>query len=187
MRILTVPKLEAQDPETGELNVIVETPRGSANKYTYKPELDVFELSKTLPCGYAFPHDFGFIPATLGEDGDPLDVLVLMEEPAYPGVLVKARLIGAIEARQTEDGKTTRNDRLIAVSSVSKAYADVNKLNDLYETAVSAIEDFFISYNEAAGKTFKVTGHADSEDALRLVKSGCERFKQGPQGEKDND
>src|SRR5438105_4689006 len=87
------------------INAVVETPRGSRNKYTYKPEDDSFVLSKVLPSGTAFPMDFGFIPRSMGEDGDPLDVLVVSDFPCYPGAVVECRLLGVIEAEQKENGK----------------------------------------------------------------------------------
>ena len=90
----------------GLVNVIIETPRGSQNKFDFDPKLGVFTLSKTLPMGTVFPFDFGFIPQTLGQDGDPLDVLVIMDEPAYPGCLIHTRLLGVLEA-----GRKTRREK----------------------------------------------------------------------------
>ena len=95
-------RLPARDAETKEWNVVIETPKGHRTKYKYRGRRGRLHLSGVLPAGAVFPFDFGFIPATLGEDGDPLDVLVLMDEPAFPGCLVPARLIGVIEADQTE-------------------------------------------------------------------------------------
>src|SRR5262249_28833901 len=113
-------------------NVIVETAKGNRNKYKYDPELDLFKLGAPLPSGAVFPFDFGFLPGTLGEDGDPLDVLLLMEEPAFLGCLVEARLIGVIEAMQKEKGqKAERNDRLIAVPVEAENYDDIRTLSDL--------------------------------------------------------
>src|SRR5919199_1807176 len=103
-----------------ELNVIIETPKGSRNKFDYDEELGLFKLGGVLPAGASFPFDFGFLPATRGGDGDPLDVLVLMDEPAFAGCLVTVRLLGVIEAEQTEGDATTRNDRLIAVAATSR-------------------------------------------------------------------
>ncbi len=95
----------------GELwNVVIETPKGSRNKFDYDPELGLFRLGGVLPLGAVFPFDFGFVPSTLGGDGDPLDVLTLMDEPAFTGCLVTVRLLGVIEAEQSEGGETTRND-----------------------------------------------------------------------------
>src|ERR671916_2281366 len=107
-------KLRPFDDETGNLLVIVDTPKGSRNKFAWDEERELFELGGVLPAGAVFPYDFGFIPNTRGEDGDALDVLVLMDEPAFTGCLVVSRLLGVIEAEQTEtDGRVERNDRLI--------------------------------------------------------------------------
>src|SRR4051812_26330841 len=84
--------------EEGEIHAIVETPRGSRNKYSYDTDHHIIKYDKALPAGAVFPHDFGFVPSTLGEDGDPVDVMLLMADATHPGVLVLARLIGAIEA-----------------------------------------------------------------------------------------
>src|SRR5437764_14318801 len=100
--------------DDGDLNVIVETPMGSRNKYAYEPDLGLFQLRKALPQGMVFPFDFGFIPSTQGGDGDPLDVLLLTEEAAYPGCLIRARLLGVIEAEQKGKDKAEKNDRLVA-------------------------------------------------------------------------
>ena len=108
-------QLPARQPDSDLLNVVVETPKGCRNKYKYDEGHGLWRLSKVLPLGASFPFDFGFIPSTRGEDGDPLDVLVLLDEPAFPGCVVPARLIGILEAEQTQGGKTIRNDRLVAV------------------------------------------------------------------------
>src|SRR4051812_16117569 len=109
--------LETYDAERETLNVIIETPRGGRTKFAYDPDREVFVAKRVLPQGMSFPFDFGFIPSTLGEDDDPLDVLVLMEEPVPVGALVPARLVGVIEATQTErDGETLENPRLIAIA-----------------------------------------------------------------------
>ena len=155
------------------VNAIIETPKGSRNKFTYDEAVGVFALKKVLPAGAVFPFDFGFVPNTKGGDGDPLDVLILMDEPAFPGCLVEARLIGVIEAEQTErDGETTRNDRLVAVAEVSHTHAEVRSIHQLSDTLVEEIEHFFLSYNELAGKEFKVLGRFAAERARGLVEEG---------------
>src|SRR5690348_1777047 len=106
--------LPAFDETTELVHVVIETPKGCRNKYAWDPEMRIFKLKKTLPVGDRFPFDFGFIPSTEGDDGDPLDVLLLLDEPAFAGCLVKARLVGIIEAKQTEEGKSIRNDRMVA-------------------------------------------------------------------------
>src|ERR1041384_7278588 len=107
------------NPKKRECKIIIETPKGRRNKFDYDPEFEAFTLGGLLPEGLAFPYDFGFVPSTLGDDGDPLDVLVLMDEPAHVGCLVDIRLIGVIEAEQIEDGTATQNDRLIGVATHS--------------------------------------------------------------------
>jgi inorganic pyrophosphatase len=165
-----VTKLPPFDKKTGQLNVIIETPRGCRNKYSYDEKRKFFKLGSVLTAGAVFPFDFGFIPSTIGEDGDPLDVLVLMDEPAFPGCFVASRLLGVIEAKQTEDGKTERNDRLIAVSANAETHRDVKSLGDLETKLVDEIEHFFVSYNVAKGKKFKPTGRFGPKRAAKLIK-----------------
>ncbi|HZS47567.1 MAG TPA: inorganic diphosphatase [Blastocatellia bacterium] len=177
-----VSTLPAFDPETGDLNVIVDTPKGNRNKFKYDEGLGLFKLSGVLAAGTVFPFDFGFVPSTLGEDGDNLDVLMLMDEPAFVGCLVNARLIGVIEAQQTEGGKTERNDRLIAIASHSHNHKDVKTLGDINVNLLTEIEHFFISYNEVRGKKFKPEGRYGPEKAERLVKQGEKYFRQNQEG-----
>jgi inorganic pyrophosphatase len=161
-----------------ELNVVIETPKGSRNKYNYDEKLRLFKLGGVLPSGAVFPFDFGFVPSTLGGDGDPLDVLVLMDEPAFAGCLVRARPVGVIEAEQTErDGETERNDRLIAVAAKSRLHGNVRTLEDLGSGLPEEIEHFFVSYNQAKGKEFRPLGRFGPERALKLVEQGVRRFK----------
>lgn len=161
-----------------EINVIIETPKGSRNKFDYDEGLGLFKLGGVLPAGASFPFDFGFIPSTLGGDGDPLDVLVLMDEPAFTGCLVVTRLIGVIEAEQTErDGRTTRNDRLIGVASDARAHNDVRSLAELNENLLDEVEHFFVSYNVIKGKEFRPRGRFGPEHALRIIEDGMKSFR----------
>lgn len=167
--------LPAFDPDEGTLNAVVDTTRGSRNKFEYDMRLGLFRLGGVLPAGASFPYDFGFVPSTVGEDGDPLDVLVLMDEPAFVGCLVPARLIGVVEAEQTEEGKTRRNDRLIAVAANSRSHEELASLGDVPANTVHEIEHFFVSYNAAKGRTFRVLGRGDAARARSLVRSGERR------------
>jgi inorganic pyrophosphatase len=176
-----VAELGASDAETGALNVIIETPKGSRNKFKYDEKLGLFKLSGVLPAGAVFPFDFGYIPATLGGDGDPLDVLVLMDEPAFAGCLVPARLIGVIEAEQTEDGKTERNDRLIAVATDSHDHHEIESLDQISPNLVQEIEHFFVSYNTIKGKQFAPRGRFGPERAQKLVSAGQAQAKRKAQ------
>jgi len=157
--------------------VVIETPKGSPNKLVFEPHYGTFVLKGVLPAGAVFPFDFGFVPSTLAEDGDPLDVLVLMDAPVFPGCIVPSRLIGVIEAEQTEDGTTTRNDRLLAVAETSATHRSIRHLSDLSRDLVAQIEHFFTSYNEVKGKRFKVRRHSDKTRAIALVKIAITRRK----------
>lgn len=167
--------LDAFDDE-GNVNAIIDTPKGSRNKFKYDEKSGLFKLGGALPLGAVFPFDFGYIPSTKGADGDPLDVLVLMDEPAFAGCLVAAKLIGVIEAEQTEDEETTRNDRLIAVAADSRNHSHVRFLGDLNSNMVHEIERFFIAYNETKGKRFEVLGRFGPERAEKLIASANRKF-----------
>ena len=154
------------------VDIVIETPKGCRNKYAFDPGLKMFRLRKILPVGAVFPFDFGFIPGTKGEDGDPLDILVIMDEPAYPGCVIECRVIGALKAKQTErDKKKEENDRLIAVSTVSTSYSEVRSLEDINKNILEQIEHFFISYNEQAGKKFEPKGWAEPKEAMQIIEN----------------
>jgi inorganic pyrophosphatase len=168
------------DPFTNDddLRVVIETPRGSRNKYSYDPECDCMQLSTVLPEGMVFPYDFGFIPGTLGQDGDPLDVLILMDEPVVPGCVVRTRLIGAIEAEQKEKGEGwTRNDRLIAVATHAQTHDGAKKLSDLRPHLITEIKEFFVTYNKLRDRKFKPKHEASPEEARKLIEVGMKSFK----------
>jgi inorganic pyrophosphatase len=125
-----------------ECRAIIETPKGRRNKFKYDPESCLFTLSRVLPEGFTFPFDFGFIPSTLAEDGDALDAVVLMDEPAHVGCLLTVRLIGAILVEQTENGKKTQNHRLVSVPLKTFDYRDVHTLDDLNGPLVEQLTEF---------------------------------------------
>ena len=156
--------------ENGLIDFVVETPKGKRNKFKFDEESGDFRLCKVLPAGASFPYDFGFIPGTRGEDGDPLDVLILMDESAFPGCIVEGRLVGVIEAEQEDNGELIRNDRLVAVASEAHDYRDINTLSDINDQLLKELEHFFQSYNEAQGKTFKLLANRGPKRAARLVK-----------------
>ena len=167
------------------MNAIIETPKGSRNKFSYDRERGLFKLGGVLAAGAYFPFDFGFVPSTLGGDGDPVDVLVLMDEPAFPGCLVPSRLLGVIEAEQTEeDGETSRNDRLIAIAAGSRTHREVNSLARLNEVLVREIEHFFVSYNAVKGKEFRPLGRFGPARARRLVEEAAARYLQNERSNK---
>ena len=170
-------KLKPFDRKSGDLNVVIDTPKGCRNKYAFDFEINAYELKTVLPHGAVFPFDFGSIPGTVAADGDPLDVLVLMDEPAFVGCLVKARLLGVIEAEQTENGKTERNDRLISVAAESHTHASLKSLRKMDSTLIREIEHFFVSYNEVRGKKFQPKGREGPATAKRLIEKQTKRRK----------
>lgn len=153
------------------INSVIECPKGTGHKYNYVPELNCFKLTKILPAGLVFPFDFGFIPDTKGEDGDPLDIIVISEIKTFPGCCMDCRIIGAIKADQTEeDGKTVRNDRYLGIPVVSQMFKDIQSIDDLPQGTMTEIEKFFENYNEQAGKLFEPLGRLDAEEAYALIK-----------------
>ncbi len=170
MKLLT--QIPAFDPD-GNLNVVVETPKGSHNKYSYDEEYGVFRFKAVMPEGNLFPYDFGFVPSTLGEDGDPLDVLVLLDVALPVGCLLSARPLGVIEAEQRErDGRTARNDRLLAVATKARTHAHVRRLEDLRPGLLDEIEAFFGHYDALSGRGFTPVGRGGPERARELVEAG---------------
>ncbi len=162
--------LKPFDKEKEFIHVVIETPRGSRNKYKFEPKLGSMKLNKVLPAGMEFPYDFGFIPGTRAEDEDPIDVLLLMDEQVFPGCVVESRLIGVIEGEQQEDGETTRNDRLVAVAKESHTHSDLTQITDINRTLLDELGQFFVNYHRLSGSTFKVLGIKGPKEASRCLK-----------------
>jgi inorganic pyrophosphatase len=164
------------DPLNGDkkglLRVVIETPKGSRNKFAYNPVERVFELRKTLPAGMAFPYDFGFVPCTKADDGDPIDVLVLMDEPAFSGCVLLCRPIGVIEGEQTGSKKTNRNDRIVAIQQDAHSWAEINNVDELGKHFQEELEQFFVNYHRLLGKRYRFLAMKGPEHARKLVKAG---------------
>lgn len=158
-----------------DINAIVETPKGSRNKYAYDENTDTFKLKKPLPAGMVFPFDFGFLPSTIAGDGDPLDVLVLTDAPTFPGCLVECRVLGVIKVEQEEEGKKVRNDRVIAVHKNTRLYSSANNINNLPEGLVHEIVHFFASYNNVSEDVFTALGNEGPETAIKLIRDAIKK------------
>jgi inorganic pyrophosphatase len=156
---------------------IIETPKGSRNKFDYDSESNLFMLGGLLPEGMMFPFDFGFIPSTLGDDGDPIDIMVLMDAPAHVGCIMEVRLIGIIDAEQTEKGKTKTNSRLLGVAVHSYNHEGLATIDDVSKTLLSQVEEFFVSYNRQRGKKFRITGTGGPKRALKALQAGIKAHK----------
>ncbi len=150
--------------------VTIETPKGRGSKFDFEPATGQIKLTKVMPAGLVFPFDFGFIHGTKGEDGDPLDVIVISEVETFPGCKIDCRIIGVLKGRQTErDGTITRNDRFVAVPAVSRHYEAIKNLNQLPKEIIIQLEEFFRNYNEQAGKHFEFFGRLQAKQANSLL------------------
>lgn len=165
------------DKAKSMLQVVIETPKGCRNKYSFNQDTEMFELKKVLPEGMTFPYDFGFVPSTIADDGDPVDVLVLMDEPAFTGCILKARLIGVIEGNQISKKGKERNDRLIAIQEGSHSFARARSLSDLGKQFIRELSDFFTNYHELWKEKFEVRGVKESDRAMKLVVRGERALK----------
>jgi inorganic pyrophosphatase len=161
------------DAKAASCRAVVETPKGNRGKLDYDPKSGLFRLKTLLPDGMSFPLDFGFIPATLCDDGDPLDVMVLADEANLPGTLLDVRLIGVIEAEEVEHGKTERNDRLVAAAAVSHLYAGVREIAELDSGFVDNLIQFWTNKDRLEGKVFRSLGVKGPKEAVALVKKSA--------------
>jgi inorganic pyrophosphatase len=157
---------------------VIETPAGGRVKYSWDPEAGAYRAGRILPLGMVFPFDFGFIPGTKADDGDPLDVLVLADAPLAVGVLVECRVLGAYKVRMSKHAggsKVVRNDRMIAVPTKTLRGAQWHSLRDLGRPLVDEIEEFFETYVERQGRTFELVGTIGPDRAHALIRSAQQR------------
>ena len=152
-----------------KVQVVIETPKGSRNKYAFDPQQKIFQLKKVLPAGMFFPYDFGFVPSTKAEDGDPLDVLVLMDEPAFPGCLLQCRPVGVIEGQQGKKKDKERNDRVVAIEQQNHTFAHVRHIRDLGKKFVLELEEFFVNYHQLTGKKYRILDVKGPAEAWRRI------------------
>jgi inorganic pyrophosphatase len=152
------------------VTVVIETPRHSIGKYNYDEGRQCYRLKKILPLGMVFPYDFGMIKETRGEDGDPLDAMVITECNTYPGVEMTCRVIGALLATQTQPGKETiRNDRFFFIPEDSFMYEHIKDMKDFSRKHNQQLEDFFINYNKAENKKFDPLKLINAAQAEKLL------------------
>lgn len=163
-------RLPARDEE-GSVTVVVETPRGCASKFKYVERLNAVMLSRPLPAGVVYPHDWGFIPSTRAADGDPLDVMILWEGTSYPGIVVPCRLIGVLNVEQTNlgTGARERNDRLAALPVTAPRLDAIGSIFDLAERTRAELERFFLNAVAFEGKDVKLLGWAGPDAAVAAL------------------
>ncbi|HZM03340.1 MAG TPA: inorganic diphosphatase [Candidatus Saccharimonadales bacterium] len=173
---LPVSRLSAFAQGKNVVHVVIETPKCSRIKYSYDAKTGLMRVKRALPEGMAFPFNFGFIPSTLGEDGDAVDILILNQEALATGCYLVARLLGVIEAEQTEGKKMTRNDRLIGMALPKETPSEFEEI-ELTKKVCTEIEHFFAAYNQLDGKKFKVLGQRGLKQAQKMVWQGIKRAK----------
>jgi inorganic pyrophosphatase len=162
----------------GDVHVVVETPRGSAAKLEFDPKMEVFTLSKALILGLTYPYDWGFIPSTRGEDGDPIDALVLHDTATAPGLVLKCKIIGVLEVLQIEKGKKgIRNDRLIAVPRDSHREQADKDARELPKQVRKEIEKFSAATDELEDKELEFLGWKGPKTGERLIDQAAKQFR----------
>jgi inorganic pyrophosphatase len=161
------------DAASGTCVAIVETPEGNRSKFDYDPASGLFRLHSLLPEGMTYPLDFGFIPSTCADDGDPQDIMVFADERCPVGALVPCRIVGAIEAEQAGAHGRVRNDRILGVAEVSHLYRQVLTLDDLGRSYIETLTAFWTEKGRIEGKDFRVLGLKQARDAVELVRQAC--------------
>lgn len=149
---------------------VVETPRGSRCKLEFDPEIRAFTLAKPLLAGLTYPYDWGFIPSTKAEDGDPLDVLMIHDAATYPGLVLRCRPIGVLEVNQISRGKKERNDRIFAVPDRSPFEGELQDVRRLPARAVDELEKFFEATNALEDKKLEFLGWRGPGHAIKTIK-----------------
>lgn len=157
--------------DDGHLHVVVETPRGASVKLAWKPTLGAFTLSRALPLGVTYPHDWGFVPGTRADDGDPLDALVLHDASTYPDVVLPCRPLALVVVEEEDvHGARRRNDRVIAVPVGVERLSDLSRLSDLPARVRDELERFFLNATYFMAKHVRIVGWKDEADAKALVR-----------------
>jgi inorganic pyrophosphatase len=163
--------------EDGDVQVVVETPRGSRAKFAYDPKLETFILSKSLLTGLTYPHDWGFVPSTKAADGDPLDIMVIHDAATFPGIVLTCRIIGILQIeKKSKKGKAERNDRLFAVPRRSHSEQGLRDVRDLSKPIQQELEKFFIATDELEDKKLEIIGWKGPKIAMKAIKDCAKSF-----------
>ncbi len=163
------------NPKPGVINVLIEIPAGSKNKYEYDKDLQAFALDRVLYSSVQYPYDYGFIPNTLADDGDPLDGMVLIDQPTFPGCIIAARPIGMLEMIDGGD----RDEKILCVPAKDPRYSQVKSLQDVAPHRLEEIAEFFRTYKNLEKKVTEIRGWQDVDQVMPLVeqciKAGSEK------------
>jgi inorganic pyrophosphatase len=165
------------DADDRTVHIIVETPRNTRHKFAFDPKLGIFKLKQTIAEGLEWPYDYGFIPQTLGDDGDPLDIVFLCDEPTFSGCLVEGRLLGVIRIDKNKE----QNDRLIAcakrMEGISQSTDRFDNIDDVPKESIDSLCRFLIEYSAEQGNTITFKGVQSRKKAVDAVKIGMKKFK----------
>jgi inorganic pyrophosphatase len=154
------------------INAVIEIPLDGITKYEYDKELHVFKLDRNLFSPVHYPGDYGFIPSTLGDDGDPLDVLVLVDTPSFPGCLQEVRPIGVLDMIDQGEG----DEKILAVGKGNPRYDDVKEYSDIYPHILKEIQHFFSIYKDLEGKRVEVRGFQGAAEAKAIILKAQKAF-----------
>lgn len=160
-------------PEPGLVNVLVEIPAGSKNKYEFDKDMQAFILDRVLFASVQYPYDYGFIPNTLADDGDPLDGMVMMDQPTFPGCVIAARSIGMLEMIDGGD----RDEKILCVPAEDPRYAGVKTLADVAPHRLDEIAEFFRTYKNLEKKVTEILGWKDADQVAALVKQCIDAYQ----------
>ncbi|NEP39972.1 MAG: inorganic diphosphatase [Okeania sp. SIO2H7] len=152
-------------PKEGILNVLIEIPAGSKNKYEFDKDLGAFALDRVLYSSVQYPYDYGFVPNTLADDGDPLDGMVLMDQPTFPGCVIPARPIGMLEMIDGGD----RDEKILCVPDKDPRFAGVKSLSNIAPHRLDEIAEFFRTYKNLEKKVTEILGWQDIDKVMPLV------------------
>jgi inorganic pyrophosphatase len=166
-------RLPIGDNAPARVNAVIEIPKDSVNKYEYDKRLHVFRLDRTLFSPVHYPGDYGFIPCTLGQDGDPLDVLVLVEAPSFPGCVMEVRPIGVLQ--MVDQGK--KDEKILAVAESDPFYRQVNDFSQVPPHQLREIEHFFSIYKYLEDKRTEIAGWGNADEARQIIVEGQKRWK----------
>jgi inorganic pyrophosphatase len=160
-------------PDAPEIvRIIVEIPQHSANKYEYDGKLGVFRLDRALYSPLHYPGDYGFIPGTLADDHDPLDCLVLVQQPSYPGVMIEVRPVGVLNMVDSDE----HDQKILAVPTRNPRYDQIHTMDQIFPHVRREIEHFFTIYKELEGKVTTMEGWGGPREARKAIMNCRQRY-----------